>query len=84
VYLAFEDLVVTIPNKGGDKVLIDHVTGYAASGRVLALMGPSGTSTRGTQHQQPLHPLSLSLLPALRNFGGSLHAGLMQCLRAGC
>jgi hypothetical protein len=42
VYLTFEDLVVSIPSKAGPKVLIDHVTGYAVSGRVLALMGPSG------------------------------------------
>ncbi len=39
-YLTFSDVLVTLPKTG--KVLIDHVTGYATSGRVLALMGPSG------------------------------------------
>ncbi len=39
-YLRFSEVLVTLPKTG--KVLIDNVTGYATSGRVLALMGPSG------------------------------------------
>eukprot|EP00611_Tribonema_gayanum_P002965 TRINITY_DN1228_c0_g1_i1.p1 TRINITY_DN1228_c0_g1~~TRINITY_DN1228_c0_g1_i1.p1 ORF type:complete len:1434 (-),score=522.22 TRINITY_DN1228_c0_g1_i1:326-4453(-) len=42
VYLTFESLTVSIPTKNGPKMLIDHVTGHATSGQVLALMGPSG------------------------------------------
>ncbi len=39
-YLTFSDVLVSLPENG--KVLIDNVTGYATSRRVLALMGPSG------------------------------------------
>lgn len=40
-FFSFSDVVVDLPKK--DKVLIDRVTGRAMGGRVLALMGPSGT-----------------------------------------
>jgi ATP-binding cassette subfamily G (WHITE) protein 2 (SNQ2) len=40
VFLTFEDVLVTLPTNG--KVLIDSVSGFAESGHVLALMGPSG------------------------------------------
>ena len=42
LYLRFANIRVTIPNKAGDKVLIDNITAHAVSGRVLAIMGPSG------------------------------------------
>jgi hypothetical protein len=45
VYLTFSDVKVTLPVKtktGTGKVLIDSITAHAVSGRVLALMGPSG------------------------------------------
>lgn len=47
VHLMFEDVTVTLPpsrypSPTPGKVLIDGVSGHATSGRVLALMGPSG------------------------------------------
>jgi ABC-type uncharacterized transport system fused permease/ATPase subunit len=45
VFLTFSDVTVSLPAKtkgGAGKVLIDSITAHAVSGRVLALMGPSG------------------------------------------
>jgi hypothetical protein len=39
--LAWSNVTVTLAKKGGT-VLVDHVSGFVSSGRILALMGPSG------------------------------------------
>ena len=48
VFLTWEDLWVTVTNgKEGRKSILEGVTGYAQSGELLAIMGPScrGKST---------------------------------------
>ncbi|KAK9454599.1 ABC-2 type transporter-domain-containing protein [Dipodascopsis uninucleata] len=38
----FRDITYTVPTSDGDKLLLDHVEGFAAPGKLLALMGSSG------------------------------------------
>ena len=62
VYLTFSDVKVTLPVKtksGTGKVLIDSITAHAVSGRVLALMGPSGTRATHYTLLQPIIALSV-------------------------
>ncbi|KAJ9705827.1 hypothetical protein PVL29_003773 [Vitis rotundifolia] len=43
IFLTWEDLSVTASNgKGGSRLLLQGLTGYARPGEVLAIMGPSG------------------------------------------
>lgn len=44
-YLFWEDLTVVLPNfgKGPTRRLLQGLTGYAESGRIMAIMGPSGS-----------------------------------------
>jgi ABC-type multidrug transport system ATPase subunit len=43
VFLTWDDLWVTVPNrKHGSKPILQGLTGYAQPGELLAIMGPSG------------------------------------------
>ena len=43
IFLTWEDLSVTASNgKGGSRLLLQGLTGFARPGEVLAIMGPSG------------------------------------------
>lgn len=44
-YLVWEDLTAVLPSYGGRKQprkLLQGINGYAAPGRIMAIMGPSG------------------------------------------
>jgi ATP-binding cassette, subfamily G (WHITE), member 2, PDR len=42
VWLTFEDLCYTVPVPGGERMLLNKITGYVEPGNMIALMGPSG------------------------------------------
>jgi hypothetical protein len=54
--LHFQDLTVEVP---GNRVVLQKVTGGFRSGRVTAIMGPSGDDTRSSPAAEAVTPLSL-------------------------
>lgn len=69
-YLAWEDLTVVLPNfgNGPTKRLLNEITGYALPGRIMAVMGASGSgkstfldSLAGTPLRHPPHTLCICI-----------------------